>query len=162
MADYISQTDLEHAITRATVKAAFDEGDNEADPDAVAACIAYANAECNSFLRKVLVSGGSALSLPLVTVPDEVKFAALEFGIAYAIRRKPDVAKAMGVEKWSEFHAMAVARMKRYCESEQRVPTTTAEHGTAGAALLNPDVDEDGATQDPPDEGRWVDMGGFS
>lgn len=163
MADYFSQSDLEHAMSKGTVKSAFDD-DDDGVPDAepIAACIAFANAECNSFLRAVLVSGSSLISLPLTSVPDEVKFAALDFGIAYATRRKPDVLKAMGAEKWTDFHAAAVARMKRYCESIQRVPPETASHGTAGATLLNPDVDADGAEQDPPAESRWADMGGFS
>lgn len=162
MADYITQTDLEHAITRNTVKAIFDEGDNEVDAEAMAACIAYATSECNSFLRKVLLSGGVKLSLPLSAVPDEVKFAALDFGLAYGARRKPDVAKAMGIASWTEFYKAAAERMKRYCEAEQFVAPAVAEPATAGGALLNPDVDEDGTEQDPPDESRWTDMGGFA
>jgi hypothetical protein len=125
------------------------------------ACIAFANSECNSFLRGVLISGGVPLPLPLITVPDEVKFAALDFALAYAARRRPDVAKAMGVEKWTEFHAAAVARMKRYCESQQQVAPETAEQATQGAALLNPDTDADGNQQAAPAEPRWADFGGF-
>ena len=162
MADYITQTDLEHAISKQTVKAIFDEGANAVDPEVMASCIAFATSECNSYLRKVLVSSsGSKLSLPLSTVPDEVKFAALDFGLAYASKRRPDVAKAMGVLPWTDFYKMASERMKRYCEAEQQVAPEVATPGVIGASIQNPDVDEDGCTQDPPAESRWTDMGGF-
>ena len=162
MADYITQTDLEHAISKQTVKSLFDEGGNVADPEVLASCIAYATAECNSFLRKVLVAnGGSKLALPLSVVPDEVKFAALDFALGYGARRKPDVAKAMGIATWTDFYKAAAERMKRYCEAEQQVAPEVATPGVIGASLQNPDVDEDGNVQDPPDEGRWTNMGGF-
>ncbi len=164
MADYFTQTDLENAISVGAVKGAYDDDkDGTPDPGPIAACIAFGNAECNSFLRNVLVTGsGAPLTLPLVTVPDEVKFAALDFGIAYSIRRRPDIAKAMGEQPWTAFYDVAVAKMKRYCESIQRVPPTVGTHATVGGALLSPETDENDAPKEPSPEGRWSSMGGFS
>jgi hypothetical protein len=162
MADYFSQTDLENALGVAIVKSAYDDDhDGTADVGPVAACIAYGNAECNSFLRNVFVAG-AAFTLPLTTVPDEVKFAALEFGIAYTVRRRPDIMRAIGEQTWNVFYDAAVAKMKRYCESVQRMPPTTGDHATVGGGVLNPDSDADGEEEELPTEGRWSDMGDFS
>jgi len=163
MADYFSQTDLENALSIPVVKAVYDDNhDGTADSGPIAACIAYGGAMCDSFLRNVLSSGGSEITLPLTTVPNEVKFAALDFGIAYTIRRRPDVVKAMNEQPWTVFFEQAVEQMKRYCASMQRVPSSTGTHATAGAEILNPDSDEDGNAEDLPDEGRWADMADFT
>ena len=160
MADYFSQTDLENALGEAIVKAIYDDDhDGEVDAGPIAACIAYGGAMCDSFLRNVLTD---ATTLPLTTVPNEVKFAALDFGIAYSVRRRPDVVKAMNEQPWTVYYEQAVEQMKRYCASAQRVPASTGTHATAGGALLNPDSDEDGEEEDLPTEGRWADMGDFS
>jgi hypothetical protein len=159
MADYFSQTDLENALSVNIVKSVYDDDhDGVVDSGPIAACIAYGNAECNSFLRNVLVSsGGTPITLPLDTVPDEVKFAALDFGIAYTIRRRPDVVKALNEQPWTVFYDYAVAKMKRYCESMQRVPASTAEHATAGADVFAANPDDDEAP-----EPRWSCMGDFA
>ena len=164
MADYFSQTDLENALSVNTVKAAYDDDhDGVVDTGPIAACIAYGNAECNSFLRNVLTtSSGAPVTLPLSTFPDEVKFAALDFGIAYTMRRRPDVVRAMGEVPWTDFYDEAIKKMDRYCKSVQRVPATSGAHATAGGAILNPDSDSDGDAEDLPTEGRWTDMGSFS
>jgi hypothetical protein len=165
MADYISQTDLENALGVKIVRAVYDDdGDKVVDTGPIAACIAYANAECNSFLRNVLVtSSGTPITIPISNVPDEVKFAALDFGIAYTLRRRPDVIKAMAGEmSFEAYYKLAKEKMERYCESVQRVPLTTGTHATAGAAIHNPDSDDDGNEEDLPTEGRWTDLGDFA
>jgi hypothetical protein len=164
VADYFDQDDIEDAISVNTVLAAYDDDqDGEVDTRPMAACIAYGNAECNSFLRNVLMasSSGGAATLPLTTVPDEVKFAALDFGIAYTIRRRPDIAKAMGEKPWTDFYDYAVAKMKRYCESLQRMPSTAGIHATAGATVLVPESDVD-SDDEPDQESRWSDLGDFA
>ena len=162
MADYFSQTDLENALSKSIVKGAYDDDhDGIVDTAPMAACIAYGNAMCNSFLRNVMTSGGSPITLPLTSVPDEVKFAAIDFGIAYTIRRKPDVVKAMNAEPWTTFFASAVDQMKRYCASEQRMPAEVGTPATAGGALLNPDSDADGNEECLPNESRWADPADF-
>jgi hypothetical protein len=159
MADYFSQTDLENALSVNVVKGVFDDDhDGIVDTGPIAACIAYAGAECDSFLRNLLLG---SVTLPLATVPDEVKFAALDFGIAYSMRRRPDVVKAMNEQPWTVFYEAALAKMKRYCESVQRMPATVGTHATAGATVLVPesDVDDD---DEPDQESRWSDLADFS
>lgn len=154
---YFTQVDLENALSKAIVKAAYDDDhDNIADTDPIAACLAYGSAECDSFLRNTLV-GDVGITLPLTTVPDEVKFAALEFGIAYTIRRRPDVMKAINVESYTVYYNAAVEKMKRFAASIQRLPSTVGTHATVGADVYAADPEDD----DPP-ESRWADMGDFS
>jgi hypothetical protein len=90
-------------------------------------------------------------------VPNEVKFAALDFGIAYTMRRRPDVVKAMNEQPWTTFYEQAVAQMKRYCAAIQQVPASTAEHATTGGEIFGVDPDDDDAP-----EPRWSDMSDFS
>lgn len=160
---YFTQTDLENALGKATVKGAYSDSHGAAfstdELAAIAACIAYGSAQCDSFLRNLLMtSSGTPVTLPLTTVPDEVKFAALDFGIAYTIRRRPDVVKAMNEQPWTVFHDAAIEQMKRYCSSMQRIsPTGVGIAATAGGEVFGPDPDDD----DLP-VSRWGDLGDFS
>jgi hypothetical protein len=159
MADYFSQTDLENALSVNVVMGAYDDDhDGVVDSGPIAACIAYGGSECDSFLRNLFLG---SVTLPLETVPNEVKFAALDFGIAYTVRRRPDVVKAMNEQPWTVFYDAALAKMKRYCESIQRMPATVGTHATAGATVLVPesDVDDD---DEPDQESRWADLADFS
>lgn len=159
MADYFSQEDLEGALSSNIVEAAYDDDHSgAADAAAIALCISYGNTMVNSFLRNLL----AGVTLPLSTVPDEVKFAAIDFGIAFTVRRRPELMKALGVDSYKAFEESALEHIRRYCASEQRVPSTTGTHATAGGALLNPNSDEDGNEECLPDESRWTDMGLFS
>ena len=136
---YFTQTDLENALSVAIVKAIYDDDrDGSADEAAVAACIAYGSAMCDSFLRKIGSSagGGAAVTLPLTTVPDEVKFAALDFGIAYSVRRRPDIVRATGEQPWTVFYEQAVEQMKRYISSMQMVSATAMSHATVGGSIF--------------------------
>lgn len=164
MADYFSRLDLESALSVPVVKAIYDDAHSGniatgSAATAVAACIAYAGAMCDSFLRGALQNpvGTGSVSLPLDTVPNEVKFAALDFGIAYSIRRRPDVVKAMNEQPWTVYYEQAVAQMKRYAASVQQVPGDTAHHATTGGSIYGTDPDDDELP-----EPRWGDMSDFS
>lgn len=159
MADYFGQTDLEAALSTAVVKAIYDDDHNgTVDSAPLAACIAYGGAMCDSFLRGALTNpvGTGSIALPLSSVPNEVKFAALDFGIAYTMRRRPDVVKAMGEQPWTIYYEQAVAQMKRYAASLQQVPDTTGTHATAGGNVYGADPDDDELP-----EPRWGDMSDF-
>jgi hypothetical protein len=115
---YFDQTDLENALGIPIVKAIFDDDlDGVADPAPIAACIAYGTAEADSFLR-----GNYDITFPVNPVPPELKFAALDFGCVYAMRRRPDVVRAMGEQPWTTFQQAAVDKMKRYLKATQRLP----------------------------------------
>lgn len=157
---YFTQTDLENALSTSIVKAIYDDDrDGSVDSGPIAACIAYGTAQCDSFLRKVgLAPGGGTLTLPLTTVPDEVKFASLDFGIAYSIRRRPDITKASGEQPWTIFYDQAIEQMKRYCASQQMVSPTAMEHVTAGGSLF---AGATGPTGSDLPGSRWGSMGDF-
>ena len=164
MADYFARSDLESALGVPIVKAIYDDNHSGnvatgSAATAVAGCIAYAGAMCDSFLRGALQNpvGTGALTLPLETVPNEVKFAALDFGIAYSMRRRPDVVKAMGEQPWTIHYEQAVAQMKRYAASIQQVPASTAHHATSGGDVFGTDPEDDELP-----EPRWGDMADFS
>lgn len=156
---YFTQTDLENAMSVAIVKQAYDDNrDGTVDSGPIAACLAYGTALCDTFLRKIGQSpSGGALILPLSVVPDEVKFAAVDFGVAYTIRRRPDLAKAMGEQPWTVFYDQAVEQMKRYVSTQQVISPTAMTHATQGAEVFGKDP-----TDDELPESRWSDMGDFS
>ena len=155
---YFTQTDLENALSIPIVKGIYDDDRNgTADTAPIAACIAYGTAQCDSFLRKVgLAPGGGTLTLPLSPVPDEVKFAALDFGIAYSIRRRPDIVKATGEQPWTVFYEQANEQMKRYVSSMQMVSATAMTHATVGGSIFG------GATGTDLPVSRWACMSDFS
>lgn len=155
---YFTQTDLENALSVPIVKAVYDDNrDGTVDAGPIAACLAYGTAMCDSFLRKILTSSGEPVTLPLSSVPDEVKFAAVDFGVAYTARRRPDIVKAANEQPWTVFYDQAVAQMQRYVSAQQMIPRDTGTTATEGATIRGRDPDDD----DLP-EPRWKDMGDFS
>lgn len=155
---YFTQTDLENALSVQIVKGIFDDDrDGQADSAPVAACLAYGTAMCDSFLRKVgLAPGGGTLELPLDDPPDEVKFAAIDFGVAYAIRRRPDIVKASGEQPWTVFYEQAVEQMKRYVAAQQMVTPTAMTHATVGGNIFG------GPTGTCLPSPRWSNMSDFA
>jgi len=155
---YFTQTDLEAALSLPVVKAAYDDThSNTVSATGIAACIAYGTAQCDSFLRKVgQAPGGGTLTLPMESPPDEVKFAALDFGIAYTMRRRPDVVKAMNVESWLVFYNQAVEQMQRYVAAQQMVTPTAMTHATAGGSIFG------GPTGTDLPSARWSSWGDFA
>lgn len=155
---YFTQTDLENAMSVPIVKAVYDDDrDGTADSAPIAACIAYGSALCDSFLRKVgAAPGGGTLALPIATCPDEVKFAAVEFGIAYSVRRRPEVTKALGEQPWTVYYEQAVEQMKRYIASVQMVTPTAMAHATTGASIFG------GPTGTDLPVSRWADPSDYA
>ena len=136
---YFSQQDLEDALGKNAVKAIFDDdNDGAADAAPIASCIAYGSAECDSFLR-----GEYLITFPVGSAPAELKFAAIDFGCAYAARRRPDIVKALGELPWTEFRDSAIEKMKRYASALQRLPPTTGTPSNVGGITT---VDDDRIT----------------
>lgn len=117
---YASQQDLEHALGAQVVKSIFDDDhDNVIDAGAMASCLAYGDAEVDSFL-----SGQYDYTPPMSPAPAAVKYAAVDFCCAYATRRRPDLVRAMGEEPWTEFRKAAVEKMKNFVTARQRLPVS--------------------------------------
>lgn len=121
---YFTRFDLDDAIGRNTVNAVFcDDNSEQASIRAVDACRAYGTSECKSFLRENYPE--AKLPETEEEVPDELRFAALDFGLVYVFRRRPELVRAMGEESWTTFEKSAIEKMKRYAAGIQRVPPTT-------------------------------------
>lgn len=149
---FITKTDLENALGVHNVSAIFDD-DSDGVPDAapIAACLEYACAECNSFLEKEY-----SLTLTTSNVPTLIKYAAIDFACAYAVRRRPDLTKAMGEEPWQRFLDAACAKMKRISAAEQLLPPSVARPANVGASVRT------GLAGDTTTPSRvWQDPGDF-
>ena len=158
MAYYFTRVDLENALGKQTVHSVFDDDqDGIAESGPVDACRAYGTSEVNSFLR-----GRYEDLIPVAEadVPDELKFAALDFGLAYAMRRRPDIVRAMGEESWTSFHKTALEKMDRYVTARQRLPATVgavaATPTNVGSAANSGNADDT-----TPLARQWDDMGDF-
>lgn len=134
---YNTQTDLENALGVQTVKAIFDDDlDGLADAAPIAACLAYGDAEANSFL-----AGVYDVELPFSSAPTAIKYAALDFCCAYAMRRRPDIVKAMGESPWTTFADAAVEKMRRFVKAEQRIPAASGTPENVGGEVRTGDAD---------------------
>lgn len=115
---YGSQADLEHALGSNVVKSIFDDDlDGVIDGNAMTSCLAYGDAEVDSFLSTQYEG-----PFPLANPPAAVKYAAVDFCCAYAARRRPDLVRAMGEESWEVFRKAAVEKMTRFVKAQQRLP----------------------------------------
>lgn len=154
---YFKREDLEDALGKQTVTAIFDEDNSGQSAErAIDACRAYGTSECNSFLRTT----HSEDSLPATEadVPDELKFAALDFGCAYAMRRRPELVRAMNEESWTTFRDSALEKMKRYQATLQRLPRDVSVPANVGGAVVR--TTSEASAEDAPTR-RWDNMGDF-
>lgn len=118
---YASQADLEHALGSQIVRSIFDDDhDGAVDGNAIVSCLAYGDAEVDSFL-----SGQYDYTAPMSPVPAAVKYAAVDFCCAYAARRRPDLVRAMGEEPWTTFRTAAIEKMTRFVKAQQRLPAAS-------------------------------------
>jgi len=119
---YVSREDLENALGAELVRSIYDD-DQDGSPQegAVIACCAWASSAVDTFFRSLQ----EEIVLPLVTVPDEVRFIALEFAIAYTMRRRPELATTLGSKSWTDYRDSAVEQMKRYLDGLQTLSTTS-------------------------------------
>jgi phage gp36-like protein len=123
---YASQTDLEHALGLTIVKAIFDDNlDGTVDAAPMVSCLAYGDAEVDSFLS-INYEG----PLPLNPVPAAVKYAAVDWCCAYAARRRPDLVRAMGEVSWESFQKAALEKMVRFAKAQQRLPAVVPTNAT--------------------------------
>jgi phage gp36-like protein len=130
---YITQADLENALGVNVVLAIFDDNaDGVVGAAPIAACVAYASAQVDAFL-----AGTYAITLPIASPPDVVKFAAVDFACAYAMRRRPDIVRAMSEKSWSDFHEAAVSNMKLYASALERLPVATGAPANVGGATVS-------------------------
>lgn len=123
---YSTQLDLEHALGVNIVTSIFDDDmDGIVDPATMNSCLAYGDAEVDSFMS-TQVPG----PFPITPVPPALKYAAVDFCCAYAARRRPDLVRAMGEESWEVFRKAAIEKMTRFVKAQQRAPELAASSNT--------------------------------
>lgn len=136
MADGLfDETDLCNAIGRPLFVAIYDD-DNDGQPDSgpVAACIESATAEVLAWFAGTYEDWSEVLPDP---VPPALKYAAIDFGIAYTARRRPDIFRASNSKSWEEFEKAAIARVERYQQAKQRLPASTGTPKNVGSYVTN-------------------------
>lgn len=140
MANYVTQADLIAALTHAVFIDLFDD-DNDgvvSDSDAnVTAVITNAHAEVESYLPNLYTT------LP-TNSPVLLKNAERDFAIAYALDRKPQVARTYGAEARDHYWNRAEKRMERIQKSIQRLidNTPTGDPANVGGIVRSGDPDD--------------------
>lgn len=119
---YNDQTDLENAMSPATVMAIFDDAaDGVVNAVALEAVLTRADAQINSFIARNYPD----LTLPLTSPPETLKSAALEFAIVYARDRKPEYwSKSQEGERQARIKG-AFEMAERYAKAEQKLFDST-------------------------------------
>jgi len=115
---YWDQTDLENALSPATVLAIYDDtASGVVSTDALTAVIKRSDAEVNSYMA----INYPKLVLPLADAPtpDTLKFASLEFGIVYSRDRKPEYWKNAQDKERENRLAEARKKMDRFAVAQQ-------------------------------------------
>jgi len=133
MAGYYARVDLENALGRQTIKALFDDdGDSQADEAPIQANIDNASTEVDAVL-----AGTYSIALPLAIVPSVVKYAALDFGVALAYRRRPDVAEAMNAKSWSDHREAALKKLESFASAFMRLPPSAGTPTNVGSVVVD-------------------------
>jgi Protein of unknown function (DUF1320) len=134
---YWDQTDLENALSPATVIAIFDDTDTGVVNEvALAAIVARSDTEVNTYIA----TNYPDLVLPLAAspTPNSLKFCSLEFGIVFARDRKPEYwSKAQEGERDKRL-ASVRAKMVRILEAEQQLyDTASPKPYTTGGIVVD-------------------------
>lgn len=127
MSKYISQTDLENALSVSTVLAIFDDGTGTVNSTAVAAVIDRAEAEVDSYLIVIY-------DLPLPNQADRLlKHCALQFAICFAMEKHPEYVRTFGEQqRTGPLYERAHALMTRIAKALQRLPDQTVAASNVG------------------------------
>lgn len=116
------QTDLENALSVATILALFDDGTGTVNTTALTATIDRGENELRSWL---IDEYGINLPTDLASDPF-LKYCALDFTLGYAIERHSEYAKQAGLGTKETYFNRAKERSIRVLQGRQR-PTTVAE-----------------------------------
>lgn len=116
---YISQADLEAALSPATVLGLFNDQDQGVvHAPSLLLVLTRASAEVDSYLARVFKGPFPIAQTP---VPAVVKNCALEFAIAYSFERHPEYVHTYGEQY------RGTTRYKRACEMAERLATGLQE-----------------------------------
>jgi hypothetical protein len=113
----LSQTDLENALSVSTVRALFDDAnDNTVNTAAVAAVIQRAEATVYTYIATEYPD----LTLPVTsTIPESLKLPVLEFAIIFCRDRKPEYWAASQNREREQRWKAAVEMMDAYAKAKR-------------------------------------------
>lgn len=155
---YITKTDLENALGVQTVKAIFDDDHDGVPEDGpIDACCNSASADVDAVL-----GGLYDIPLPLNPVPDIVRYAALDFGVAFAMRRRPEIVEAMNAESWTEFRKAAIEKLKMFGQAFVRLPKAIGTPRNVGATVRENNKPKTTAADSDCPPRLWDKLGDFS
>lgn len=116
---YITQADLEGALSPATVLALFNDQDQGVVyAPALLLVLTRASAEVDSYLAR---NFKGPFPVPQTPVPAVIKNCAIEFAIAYSFERHPEYVHTYGEQY------RGTTRYKRACEMAERLATGLQE-----------------------------------
>jgi hypothetical protein len=131
---WLAQTDLENAMSVATVTALFDDGDGVVNTTAIGSVIKQAENEVLSWLGDYGPPPFTGALLTELGGDAALQSAALEFAKLYSFDR--DTAYVRTTAKAQEARRVSCdERMQRYLDARQRPPTATAKTSAVGGAV---------------------------
>lgn len=116
---YITQADLEGALSPATVLALFNDGDlGVVSTTSLLSVLVRASTEVDSYLARVYKGPFPVTQVP---VPAIIKNCTIEFAIAFSFERHPEYVQTYGEQY------RGTTRYKRACEMAERLATGLQE-----------------------------------
>ncbi len=118
---YAMQPDLEAALSPGTVLALYDD-DNKGIVNAttIQAVLARASRMVDSYLARVYVGPFPVTQTP---VPEVIKYAAVEFAVAFSFERHPEYVHTYGEQyRAGTRFKRATDMMDRLCQGQQEIP----------------------------------------
>lgn len=118
---YVTQEDLENALSPPTVTALFDDaGLGVPSVGALTGVLERASRRVDSYLARVYVGPFPVTQTP---VPMVIKDAALEFAIAFSFERHPEYVHTYGeTYRGASRYKRACEMMDRLCQGQQEIP----------------------------------------
>lgn len=118
---YALKKDLESILSPATVLALFDDdARGSANVEAILDTLDRASREVDSYLARVYTGPFPVTQKP---VPSVIKYATLDFAVAFAFERHPEYVHTYGeVYRASSRYKRACERMDRLCQGQQEIP----------------------------------------
>lgn len=124
MPSYLTQNDLENAITPQTVLGLFDDGTGTVNAPAVIDVCNRASAMVDSYLARVYKGPFPVVQTPY---PEMIKVAALDFAIAYSFERRPDYVRTFGENPRAERWKRGLDMLERIADGLQELADFQAQ-----------------------------------
>jgi hypothetical protein len=133
---WLSQADIENAVSPDTAAACFDDGNSCISTTAVLLVITQAEMEVLSWLGDYGPPPFSSQTLAQLGSDSFLKSCAVEFAKYYTFDRHPEYVRSNGKDQQDRWDR-AEKRMERVLDARQRPPTTTVPTQAVGGATID-------------------------